>query len=81
MGGGGFVSDVVRVASLGTSDFLGITKKEDMGVNSSATQELKEDAKDALKKRKALYETSGGVLGEEVSSVGSSSRGNIFGNR
>lgn len=76
----GSFSDVfesaVHAVSLGTIDM-----RDNPEVKTSATQELKEDAKDALKKRKALYETSGGVLGEDVMSVGTSSRGNIFGNR
>lgn len=34
----------------------------------------------SLGKRKALYGTSGGVLGQEVEEVGKDYRGNIFGN-
>ena len=35
----------------------------------------------STRKRKALYETQGGVLGQEVEQVGNTSnRGNIFGN-
>lgn len=46
----------------------------------SANQELAQEKEDTSKKRKALYETQGGVLGQEVSSVGNSKRGSIFGN-
>lgn len=73
---GDIVKSAVHAVSLGTIDM-----RDNPEVKTSATQELKEDAKDALKKRKALYETSGGILGEDVMSVGTSSRGNIFGNR
>ena len=73
---GDIVESAVHAVSLGT-----IGGKKGSGVSSSAAQELKDDAKDSLRKRKALYETSGGVLGDDVVSVGTSSRGNIFGNR
>lgn len=42
---------------------------------------LKQEKDTSSRKRKALYGTSGGVLGQEVQQVGgTSNRGNIFGN-
>lgn len=44
-----------------------------------ATQ-VAEDKKKNANKRKALYATQGGVLGQEVNQVGGENRGNLFGN-
>ena len=44
-----------------------------------ATQ-VAEDKKKNANKRKALYATQGGALGQEVNQVGGENRGNLFGN-
>ena len=49
-------------------------------VKTTAVEQVAEDRKSNTKKRKALYATQGGVLGQEVNQVGESSRGNLFGN-
>lgn len=79
MGGGGFLGDLVSVATLGLSDKLGITG-DAPEVKTTAAEQVAEDKKKSAKKRKALYSTQGGVLGQEVNQVGGNSRGNLFGN-
>lgn len=49
-------------------------------VQSTAVQNLAEEKTESSKKRKALYATGGGVLGQEVSQVGNTDRGSLFGN-
>ncbi len=49
-------------------------------VSTAAAQDLTEEKADSSKKRKALYATKGGVLGQEVSQVGNADRGSLFGN-
>lgn len=66
----------VTAISLGTIDLVGDGKK----ASSNAATQLEEDKKKDIKKRKALYGTQGGVLGQEVEQVGGSNRANIFGN-
>lgn len=78
-GGGNLLNNVVKVATLGLSDKLGVTG-DVPEVKTSAVEQVAEDRKSNTKKRKALYATQGGVLGQEVNQVGESSRGNLFGN-
>ena len=48
--------------------------------NTSQVEELKEQADKTSKQRQALFMTEGGILGEEVESVGKKKRGTILGN-
>lgn len=66
----------VTAVTLGTVDLVGNPKKAS-GAQATA---LEEEKKVDMRKRKALYNTQGGVLGQEVSQVGRNNRGNIFGN-
>ena len=66
----------VTAVTLGTVDLVGNPKKAS-GAQATA---LEEEKKVDMKKRKALYNTQGGVLGQEVMNVGRNNRGNIFGN-
>ena len=77
MGGGGigFLGDVIKVGSLGTIDLNKQPK-----VKTTAAEQVAEDKKSNAQKRKALYSTRGGVLGQDVEQVGVDSRGNLFGN-
>lgn len=77
MGGGGFLGDVANVFTLGLSDKL---LGDDPKVDTSAAEQVAEDKKKNANKRRALYATKGGALGQEVNQVGESSRGNLFGN-
>ena len=72
----GFVGDAIGSVFGGIADLLGVTPK----VETSAAQDVEEDRKKNSKKRKALYTTKGGVLGQEVDEVSENSRGNLFGN-
>lgn len=72
----GSVKSAVTAASLGTIDMT----KEKKKASTIAAAALASDMATDIKKRKALYGTQGGVLGQEVEEVGNSSRGNIFGN-
>lgn len=77
MGGGGFLGDLVNGITLGLADNLfGGDPKAD----TSAAEQVAEDKKKNANKRRALYATKGGALGQEVNQVGESSRGNLFGN-
>ena len=62
----------------GALDSLGLVDEPE--VKTTAVEQVAEDKKKSAKKRKALYSTQGGVLGQEVNQVGESSRGNLFGN-
>ena len=62
----------------GVLDAVGIA--DTPKVDTSAAEQVAEERKSSAKKRKALYATEGGVLGQEVNQVGESSRGNLFGN-
>lgn len=73
---GGALKSAVTAMSLGTIDMT----SEGPKASGSAATALAEEKKASTKKRKALYSTSGGVLGQEVQQVGTSRRGNIFGN-
>lgn len=74
MGGGGFLGDVFG----GVMGALGLADEPE--VKTTAAEQVAEDKKKSAKKRKALYSTQGGVLGQEVNQVGGNSRGNLFGN-
>lgn len=76
---GGFLGDVVNVATLGLSDAIGLTGDAPEVKNTSA-ESIREDRKANSRKRKALYGTEGDALGDEVNQVGMSNRGNLFGN-
>lgn len=75
---GGFVGDVLNFATLGITDAIGLTGNNIQADNTAAYQ-LQEDKERKSKRRKALYSTSGGSLGQEVFGVGNSQR-NTFGN-
>lgn len=72
----GAVKSAVTGLSLGTIDMT----SEGPKASGSAAANLAEAKKADTRKRKALYSTKGGVLGQEVQQVGNSHRGNIFGN-
>ena len=73
---GKVIKSAVTAMSLGTIDLVGDPKKAS-GAQAAA---LEEEKKVDMRKRKALYNTQGGVLGQEVNQVGLNNRGNIFGN-
>lgn len=77
MGGGGlgFVGDLISGITLGAVDL-----NKEPKVKTTAAEQVAEDKKSNAKKRKALYSTQGGVLGQDVEQVGVDSRGNLFGN-
>lgn len=72
----GAVKSAVTGLSLGTVDLTTKTPK----ASASVAETLAEEKKSNTKKRKALYSTKGGVLGQEVQRVEDARRGNIFGN-
>lgn len=75
MGSVGDVFDsAVHALSLGTIDL-----RDSPEVTSSA-ESIREDQKANSRKRKALYGTASGALGEEVNTVGQNNRGTLFGN-
>lgn len=71
----GAAKSAVTAMSLGTVD---MTKEK--RASQRAAVSLASDMAGDIKKRKSLYSTSGGVLGQEVEQVSQSYRGNIFGN-
>ena len=75
MGSVGFLGDLISGITLGAVDL-----RKDPKVKTGAAAQLEQDKTDNSKKRKALYSTQGGVLGQEVTQVGSTNRGNLFGN-
>ncbi len=74
----GWFSDAIKSVVGGLS--LGLIDFDDEKVETNAEEKVAQDKKDNSKKRRKLYATSGGAQGEEVFSVGSSSRGKLFGN-
>lgn len=81
------ITTVVRAGmALGTggmSEVLGVGKKvagKKVKVGSTAAVDVANNKESNIKRRKALYETDGGVLGQEVSGVGAVGRKNLFGN-
>ena len=72
---GKWVNSVVLAVTLGMVDM-----NKDKKASGAQASSLEDDKKNDTKKRKALYGTQGGVLGQEVNQVGYSNRGNIFGN-
>lgn len=76
---GGFLGDVVNVATLGLSDAIGLTG-DAPEIKDTSAKSIRNDRKANSRKRKALYGTTGGALGDEVNQVGMSNRGNLFGN-
>lgn len=72
---GKWVNSVVHAVTVGLVDL-------DKGKKASGAEmsSLEEEKKGSAKKRKALYGTQGGALGQEVNRVGTDNRGNIFGN-
>lgn len=72
---GSVIKSAVHAITLGTVD-LNKGKK----ASGAQAEALEEEKKDSTRKRKALYGTSGGVLGQEVDQVAKDYRGNIFGN-
>lgn len=77
---GSFMDSLVRVATLGLSDSFGLTGKTPEVKEAPIATQVAEDKKKSANKRKALYATQGGVLGQEVNQVGGENRGNLFGN-
>lgn len=63
----------------GVLDAVGLGVEEPKA-NYSAVDQLTEDKNKNTKKRRALYSTSGGALGQEVFGVDDNRRGNLFGN-
>lgn len=69
--------------TFGTSELLGIGKAIDpklKKVGQESALDLAADKAENSKKRRELYATSGGVLGQEVSQIGNEERGSLFGN-
>lgn len=58
----------------------GVLDDDKPKANYSAAYQLIEDKNKNTKKRRALYSTSGGALGQEVFGVDNNRRGNLFGN-
>jgi hypothetical protein len=85
----GALNSVVKTASLGTLGLPSV-KMSDTGGDSSVDslveepmQKLETAKEESKKRRKALYATQGGALGEEVEKVGGTfgnARGTLFGN-
>lgn len=76
---GGFIGDLVNGITLGLADKVGLTGDAPK-VETTAAEQVADDKKKNANKRRALYATKGGALGQEVNQVGESSRGNLFGN-
>lgn len=72
---GSVLKSAVHAITLGTVNL----NKEKKASGAQATA-LEEEKKDSIRKRKALYGTKGGVLGQEVQGIGQDERGSIFGN-
>jgi hypothetical protein len=72
---GKWVGSLVHTITAGLVDLN--KEKKASGAQSTA---LEEEKKNSTRKRKALYGTQGGVLGQEVNQVGPNNRGSIFGN-
>jgi hypothetical protein len=72
---GKWVNSVVHAVTVGLVDL-----NKDKKASGAPATALEEEKKNSTRKRKALYGTQGGVLGQEVNQVGLNSRGNIFGN-
>ena len=72
---GSVLKSAVHAITLGLVDM-----NKDKKASGAQATSLEEDKSKGVKKRKALYGTQGGVLGQEVNQVGQSDRGNIFGN-
>lgn len=72
---GKWLGSVASAITLGLVDL----NKEKKASGAQATA-LEEEKKNSTRKRKALYGTQGGVLGQEVNQVGPNNRGSIFGN-
>lgn len=79
MGGGG-LKTALLTATLGPVGYLAAQQmnKKSSKVSDSAAVSLAADEEETKKSRKALLETSGGILGEEVSA--SSGRATLLGN-
>ena len=72
---GKWLGSVASAITLGLVD----PNKEKKASGAQAAS-LEEEKKNNTRKRKALYGTQGGVLGQEVNQVDQSNRGSIFGN-
>lgn len=72
---GKWVNSVVHAVTVGLVDL-----NKDKKASGAQATALEEEKKNSTRKRKALYGTQGGVLGQEVGQVGQDNRGNIFGN-
>jgi hypothetical protein len=55
-------------------------EKKQKAAQEAANKQLSTESNRNAAKRKALFETGGGVLGEEVENVGATNRGTLFGN-
>ena len=74
---GKWVGSVVHAVSVGTID---LNKEKINKASGAEAAALEEEKINNTRKCKALYGTSGGVLGQEVNQNGRNNRGNIFGN-
>lgn len=72
---GKWVNSVVHAVTVGLVDL-----NKDKKASGAQATALEEEKKNSTRKRKALYGTQGGVLGQEVNQVDPNNRGNIFGN-
>ena len=72
---GKWLGSVASAITLGLVDLN--KEKKASGAQAAA---LEEEKKNNTRKRKALYGTQGGVLGQEVNQVDQNNRGSIFGN-
>ena len=75
---------VTAVGTFGASEALGLGEavegKKKKVSSRGAVSELQSEADKTAKQRQALFATEGGILGEEVESVGKKKRGTILGN-
>lgn len=82
------IKSIARIAlattTWGMSEALGVGQKisgqKQPKVTGAAAADVAAEKESNIKRRKALYETEGGVLGDEVKNVGSVGRKNLFGN-
>lgn len=81
---GGVADAALRGVSAGTfgvnkGSLYNVGGKQIVAKDNTSAQIQSDKIKNS-KKRRALYGTSGGVLGQEVFDVGNNNRGNLFGN-
>lgn len=75
----GFLSKAFKKTIGGVANVLGLSDYSvDMSSIDDSIDYLKSSQQSDAKRRKSLYFTQGGVLGDRLQNMGSSSRGNLF---